>query len=80
MKRSKNMSIADEQKRMSHTLAMIGFGEPWSVNDEIDYRYAYDVVPCIPSRNQREGYFDGKYRGTYKFMRVKYKINRVKIS
>lgn len=66
MKRSKNMSIADEQKHMAHTLAMIGFGKPWSVNDEIKHGQQWGrkrKVPCIPSRNKREGYFWGKENG-----------------
>lgn len=74
------MTIAQVQKEMSKSLGNKQL-PPWTLDDEITCsQYSFNPPTVPKSRNQREGYFDGKSLGNYKFMRVKYKINRMHIS
>lgn len=57
------LTIAQIQHRMSKLMSKFNL-YPWSINDEIDL-HTNTVVPCIPSRNQREGLFDGRCYGRY---------------
>lgn len=67
----KRMTVADIQYRMSQIQLKIDgtyaihLNSSWSVNDAINWPIDLLKLKVTPSRNQREGYFDGRCYGRY---------------